>query len=205
MRSVPALAVLLLALLAGCGALGGVGGGGGTGPTPTLTPAAVPTAEPTPTPTVAPGADGSAPVRLENAMSRDRVVILSVVDGPVSVVEVFYRDGGTAVVDYAADPSSLNARLAAGRVVGVRAPNRTGTARYRVAANASETRRRFPALARADADTSLLWVVVPVAEAGVPTNVAAAGVEPCALPHSLVTEFRVRVRLGTDRIHVDCA
>jgi hypothetical protein len=204
MRPTPATAVLLLAVLAGCGALGGAGDLGGTGSTPTLTPAAVPTAEPTPGATAAPGTD-SAPVVLENAMSRDQVVTLSVIDGPVSTVEVFYRDGGTAVVDYAADPSSLDERLAAGGVVGVRAPNRTGSAQYRVAANASETRRPFPALERAGAGTSVLWVVVPAAESGVPTSVAAAGVESCAPPHSLVTEFRVRVRLATDGIRVDCA
>jgi len=207
MRPTPATAVLLLAVLAGYGALGGVGGPGATGSTatPTLTPAAVPTVEPTPTPTVAPGPDGSAPVRLENAMSRDRVVILSVIDGTVPTIGVFYRDGGTAVVDYAADPSALDERLAAGKVVGVRAPNRTGAARYRVAANASATRRPFPALERAGAGTSVLWVVAPVGEPGVPAYVAAAGVESCAPPHSLVTGFRVRVRLEADRIRVDCA
>lgn len=205
MRPTPALAVLLLAVLAGCGALGGVGGPGGTGSTPTLTPAAVPTAEPTPTPTAAAGAAGSAPLLLENAAGRDYVVSLSVIDGSVSVVEVFYRDGGTAVVDYAADPSSLDERLAQGGVVGVRAPNRTGTVQYRVAANASGTRRLFPALDRAGPGTSVLWVVAPVAASGVPTNAAAAGVEPCAPPHSLVTEFRLRVELGSDRVRVDCA
>jgi len=210
MRPTPVLAALLLAVLAGCGALAGAGGPGGAGPTPTLTPAAVPTDQPTPpartrTPTAAPGRTGSTPVLLENALSRDYVVILSVVDGPVSVVEVFYRDGGRAVVDYAADPSGLDARLAEGRVVGVRAPNHTGLARYRVAANASGTRRPFPELDRAGAGTSLLWVVAPVGEPGVPAYVAAAGVEPCAPPHSLVTEFRVRVAVGSDRVRVDCA
>lgn len=202
--SLPAvIALLALVVLAGCGAFGAAGSD--REPTRTLTPAAVPTVEPTPTPTAEPGKDGSAPVLLENAVSRDYVVVLSVVDGPVSVVEVFYRDGGVAVVDYAADPSSLDARLAEGGVVGVRAPNRTGTAEYRVAANTSSARRPFPALDRAGAGTSLLWVVVPVAEAGVPTNVATAGVDACAPPHSLVTEFRVRVDIGSDGVLVDCA
>jgi hypothetical protein len=207
MRPTPVLAVLLLAALAGCGALGGVAGPGGSGSTPTLTPAAVPTDEPTPTrtPPAASGRTGSPPVLLENALTRDYVVILSVVDGPVSVVDVFYRDGGHAVVDYAADPSGLDARLAEGRVVGVRAPNSTGVARYRVAANASRAHRPFPELDRAGAGTSVVWVVAPVGEPGVPAYVAAAGVESCAPPHSLVTEFRVRVAVGTDRVTVDCA
>ena len=205
MRPTPVLAVLLLAALAGCGALGGVGGPGES--TPTLTPAAVPTDEPGParTPTAAPGRTGSPPVLLENALTRDYVVILSVVDGPVSVVDVFYRDGGHAAVDYAADPASLDARLGEGRVVGVRAQNSTGVARYRVAANTSATRRPFPELDRAGAGTSVVWVVAPVGEPGVPAYVAAAGVESCAPPHSLVTEFRVRVALGVDRVTGDCA
>lgn len=205
MRPTPVLAVCLLAVLAGCGALGGVGGAGGTGSTPTLTPAAVPTDEPTPARSPAAARTGTPPVLLENAVNRDYVVVLSVVDGPVSTLEVFYRDGGVAVVDYAADPSALDARLAAGSVIGVRAPNRTGTSEYRLAANTSGTRRPFPALDRAGAGTSLLWVVVPVAEAGVPTNVATAGVDTCAPPHSLVTEFRVRVDIGADGVLVDCA
>jgi hypothetical protein len=205
MRQTPALAVLLLAVLAGCGTLGGVGGPADGAPTPTLTPVAVPTGGSTPTPTAGPSTAEPAPVVLENGRAREYMVILSVVDGPVSVVEVFYRDGGTAVVDYAADPASLDARLAEGGVVGVRVPNRTGVARYRVAANASGTHRPFPALARAGAGTSVLWVAVPVAEAGVPTTVAAAGVDACAPPHSLVTEFRVRIEVGVERIRVDCA
>ena len=212
MRPTPVLAVLLLVGLTGCGTLAGVGGPGGDGSTPTLTPAAVPTDEPTRgspaspgTPTAAPGRTGSPPVLLENALTRDYVVILSVVDGPVPVVEVYYRNGGVAVVDYAADPSSLDTRLAEGRVVGVRAPNGTGLARYRVAANASGTRRPFPELDRAGAGTSVVWVVAPVGEPGVPAYVAAAGVDACAPPHSLVTEFRVRVSIGTDRVTVDCA
>jgi hypothetical protein len=212
MRPTSLLAVLLLATLAGCGALGGVAGPGGGGSTPTLTPAAVPTDEPTRassarpgTPTAASGEPGSPPVLLENALTRDYVVILSVVDGPVSVVEVYYRNGGVAVVDYAADPSGLDARLAEGRVVGVRASNNTGVARYRVAASASAARRPFPELDHAGAGTSVVWVVAPVGEPGVPAYVAAAGVESCAPPHSLVTGFRVRVAIGTDRVRVDCA
>lgn len=202
--SLPAvIALLALVVLAGCGAFGAAGSD--REPTRTLTPAAVPTVEPTPTPTAEPGEDGSAPVLLENAVGRDQVVVLSVVEGPVSTVEVFYRDGGTAVVDYAADPSSLDVRLAEGGVVGVRAPNGTATSEYRVAANTSVAQRPFPALGRAGAGTSVLWAVVPVAQSGVPTSVAAAGVESCSPPHSLVTEFRVRVLIRGDGVTVDCA
>lgn len=203
MRPAPVLVALLLATLAGCGALGGGGGPGDAEPSPTLTPVAVPATESTPT--IEPTAVRSAPIVLNNARTREYAVILSVIDGPVRVVEVYYRNGETAVVDYAADPSSIDARLAERSVVGVRAPNRTDVARYQVAANASGTHRPFPALDRAGAGTSLLWVVVPVAEAGVPTDVVDAGVDACAPPHSLVTKFRVRVDIGTDRVRVDCA
>jgi hypothetical protein len=122
----------------------------------------------------------------------------------VTAVEVGYADGRTAVVDPSADPSALDG-LAAGGVVDVRVPNRVGTARYRVAANASLTRRPFGALERAAAGTSVVWVVGPVPADGERATVTAAGVDACAPPHSLVTEFRVRVDLGPDRVRVDCA
>ena len=211
MRPAPALAVLLLAALAGCAALGGAGG---PEPTPTLTPAAVPTAESTPAPeptaapepgpTAVPTTSDPAPVVLENARDRAYAVTLSVVDGPVSEVEVGYADGRTAVVDPSADPSALDGLGAAGGVVDVRVPDRVGTARYRVAANASLTRRPFGALERAAAGTSVVWVVGPVPADGERATVTAAGVDACAPPHSLVTEFRVRVDLGPDRVRVDC-
>lgn len=203
MRPASVLAVLLLASLAGCSAFGVTGSG--PEPTRTLTPAAVPTAEPTPTPATSPRTTEPAPVIVENDRARDYLVTLSVVDGPVSAVEVTYADGRSVVVDHAADPSALDRRLAEGSVVNVRVPQRAGTARYRVAANGSRTSRPFPALGRAGAGTNVLWVLVPVGVPGVPANVAAAGVEACAPPHSLVTDFRVRVRIGTDRVRVDCA
>ncbi|MEF8841370.1 MAG: hypothetical protein V5A62_07045 [Haloarculaceae archaeon] len=205
MRPAPTLVVLLLAVLAGCGALGGADGGGGTGSTPTLTPAAVPTAEPTPASAAAPRTANPAPVLLENARGREYVIVLSVIEGPVSTVEVVYDDGRATLVDYATDPSALDERLAEGSVVGVWVPESGGTERYRVPGNTSLTRRPFPALGRAGAGTSVVWVAVPAGEGGVPATVDAAGVETCAPPHSLVTEFRVRVRVDTDRVRVDCA
>lgn len=198
MRPTPGAAVLLLLVLAGCSAFGGPGSG-----TPTLTPAAVPTDGPTPTATSA-GAE-PASVLVANAMGREYVATLSVVDGPVSTVELYYADGRSAVVDPRSDPSALDERVAEGSVVDVRVPEAAGTERYRVAANASSARRSFPALERAGAGTSLVWVVAPAWEPGVPAYVAAAGVEACSPPHSLVTGFRARVRIGTDGVRVDCA
>lgn len=200
MRPASALVVLVLSLLAGCGALGGP-----AEPTPTLTPAAVPTAEPaargptTATATARP-ATTPAPVVVENARGRAYAITLSTVDGPVTAVEVVHADGRSAVVELSAEPAALGERLSAGSVVDVRVPERAGTAQYRVAANTSLARRPFEALSRASSPTSVVWVVEP-AEG---TRVVAAGVDACAPPHSLVTEFRVRVSLG-DRITVDCA
>ena len=194
-------AVLLLLVLAGCSAFGVAGSGPGTS---TLTPASVPTVE-EPTPTATPEEPAPATVLVANAMGREYVVTLSVVDGPVSTVELFYADGGSAVVDHAADPSGLAERVAEGSVVDVRVPDAAGTERYRVDANASSARRAFPVLDRAGAGTSLVWVVAPARESGVPSYVTAAGIETCSPPHSLVTEFRVRLRVDTDGVRVDCA
>ena len=202
MRPTPGAAVLLLLVLAGCSAFGGAGSGPGT---PTLTPAAVPTDGPTPTATGTPGVPDSTAVILTNAMGREYVVTLSVVEGPVSAVELYYANGGSAVVDPAADPTGLAGRVAEGSVVDIRVPAAAETERYRVAANASSTRRSFPALGRGGAGTSLVGVVAPAWEPGVPAYVAAAGVEACSPPHSLVTEFRARIRVDPDGVRVDCA
>ena len=194
MRPASVLVVLALLALAGCGALGGP-----AEPTPTLTPAAVPTAEPTAGEPTALPTSAPAPVVIENARDRAYLVTLRTVDGPVTTVEVVYADGRRAVVDRA-DSAALAARLSAGEVVDVRVPESAETARYRVAANASLARRPFAALSRASSETRVVWVVEP--DGG--GRVVAAGVDACAPPHSLVTEFRVRVAIGA-RVTVDCA
>ena len=206
MHPVSVLLVFVLPILAGCGALGGPAGPAAREPTPTLTPAVVPTVEPTALkPTTVAGTarptSTPAPVVIENDRGRAYAVTVSTVDGPVTAVEVVYADGRSAVVDPSSEPAALAERLSAGRVVGVRTPERAETARYRIAANASLVHRPFEALSRASSSTSVVWVVEPAGG----ERVVAAGVDACAPPHSLVTEFRVRVRVGPDRIAVDCA
>lgn len=205
MRPALALSASVLLVLAGCGALLGP-----AEPTPTLTPAAVPAdgtpgGEPPatrePTGTSIRETPLPAPVLLENVRDREYTVTLSVVEGPMMAVEVVYDDGRSTVVDPSANATVLAERLSAGEVVDVRVVGGAEAAQYRVAANASLTRRPFAALSRASSSASVLWVVVPAGE----ERVVAAGVDTCAPPHSLVTEFRVRVVVRADRITADCA